>query len=149
MFQYSLYNKVTKTGYIDPVLTTEQKFLHLCTCSEIQSCSPGWSKDLGIPTIQKTLHLSKFAYPGMILSRNFNSAAVAKAHKQCSLDSPYTCIYQGVKKKKDGRNTAEIERANHFLRFSLIIQMYSTDLLKILDLFPKVAKSSWKPYPIQ
>lgn len=27
--------------------------------------------------------------------------------------------------------------------------MYSADLLKLLDLFPKVAKSSWKPYSIQ
>lgn len=70
--------------YVDLVLTTEQKFLHLCTCSKTQSCSPGWSKDLRIPAIQKTLHLSKFAYPGMIPSRNFNFVAVAKAHKQCS-----------------------------------------------------------------
>lgn len=41
----------------------------------------------------------------MVSFKNFSSVDVANAHKQCSLDPPYTCIYLGVekieKKKKD------------------------------------------------
>lgn len=31
----------------------------------------------------------------------------------------------------------------------MIIKAYSTDLLKLVDLFPKVGKNSWKPCSVQ
>lgn len=86
------------------------------------------------------LYILAWQLPGILILQQKHTSNVLR-------DSLH--MYLSRSEKEDGRNTAEIERTHHFLRFSFIIWMYSTDLLKLLDLFPKVAKSSWKPYSIQ
>lgn len=87
---------------------------------------------LGIPANSNTLSLSKLEWPGMIFSRNFNSVALANAHKQCPLDLP--CIYLRVKKRMEKKQQKGKDSS-----FPEIF-LDNTDILKLLDLIPKVEK---------
>lgn len=82
--QHSLYNKVT--------------FLCLGTCPKTQSSAPGQSS--GASSFQLLRRLWIFLnLNGLAWSfKNFSSVDVENAHKQCSPDTPYTCIYLGAEK---------------------------------------------------